>query len=1167
MSKLTMKIERIARQGLIGASAVALCFAPLVQPAAARAKVGVASAVIPQARLGDTAQELEIIAVGDRVDQDVLIETGKRGRTQVLFVDGSSMNIGPSSRIVIDEFVFDPSQLSGNLGARIEKGSMRFIGGVLSKRANQVKFDAGAATVGIRGGIAKIALGSDGKLSAELVHGRLSVVTPEGIFETDRIGTLIERDNEGDVVTRTVTAEEKKQELDDEAQENIVEPEEADTPAAGEATADAEAETETGTEAGTTSAAEEAPVAAEATSESETQAEETGDVLVDNPLDNGLVEIGEDGKLEATAELVEIDPDAAKLINEGGVAIDESGAIVPTAKMLELDPTAQAMFDDGLLEVDENGFLVASTSYQQEDFYEEVTFQETDEKQVSDATLREFGFEEVEVLTTEDLYKSNLTATRSVLSGDETTAKLYEAGQLEIDENGLLKPSADFNPLLAARAEEATTRSQISFIDDNAADKLLLDTGVFDTKLTMRVVGTDLASVFYSEEVTQIVSADIVRDDALSAITILADANGLSLPDNVEDKKLEDLVALGGALSTRDALKTSIGVANVTYDEPVSEVDVTEDGEVVLRTIGVDGKIEETNADAALIDLASGSIDLALASQLVSEEELIALLPVIEASNEAKAESDDGKSETNVSSESRIAVSVEKDTETGLSSIALIDPDGSSFIDATGGEDFKTEEIKIEDTETGLSSIALIDPDGSSFIDATGGEDFKTEEIKIEDVKIEPTIIDTAGLDEKIVFAPELVSNLDEGNLIDFGKESFIGGLGEEFIDTAISGVVDVAYLDPVSDVKIEDYQAEEKVDLEPTPDEKDELVSKQVEDENDKRNEEVAQRQANTIADAYRVSLAGQRLAGGTSVWGSGVALYWSAYSSVNQYSEAEPVETRSNTLRLLGNGEVNTGFTASYADASGNENRVTTPVMAMGEATDLLAANSFKFKNTVDAIIAERNSSNEATQTTVRNDPATLQRKTRIEICDCDQVATGLWETEDFTDRALGNLTYRHKAHWAIGSPLDSDTLRSLAGMRATFSGHAYGTVATARSVAEGYGEVAVSVDFANPNDGSRNSWDLTNFNADNLSDTMSAAVELSPEFDNANLPTGHYGGTGDGIAVDGGVYGTLNNLQTAGTFTLNTPDGSIAISGSYAGEGAAARSPAVGDLQLGQ
>lgn len=1145
MSKLTMKIERIARQGLIGASAVALCFAPLVQPAAARAKVGVASAVIPQARLGDTAQELEIIAVGDRVDQDVLIETGKRGRTQVLFVDGSSMNIGPSSRIIIDEFVFDPSQLSGNLGARIEKGSMRFIGGVLSKRANQVKFDAGAATVGIRGGIAKIALGSDGKLLAELVHGRLSVVTPEGIFETDRIGTLIERDNEGDVVTRTVTAEEKKQELDDEAQENIVEPEEADTPAAGEATADAEAETETGTEAGTTSAAEaeaeplaeteaaaeEAPVAAEATSESETQAEETGDVLVDNPLDNGLVEIGEDGKLEATAELAEIDPDAAKLINEGGVAIDESGAIVPTAKMLELDPTAQAMFDDGLLEVDENGFLVASTSYQQEDFYEEVTFQETDEKQVSDATLREFGFEEVEVLTTEDLYKSNLTATRSVLSGDETTAKLYEAGQLEIDENGLLKPSADFNPLLAARAEEATTRSQISFIDDNAADKLLLDTGVFDTKLTTRVVGTDLASVFYSEEVTQIVSADIVRDDALSAITILADANGLSLPDNVEDKKLEDLVALGGALSTRDALKTSIGVANVTYDEPVAEVDVTEDGEVVLRTIGVDGKIEETNADAALIDLASGSIDLALASQLVSEEELIALLPVIEASNEAKAESDDGKSETNVSSESRIAVSVEKDTETGL------------------------------------SSIALIDPDGSSFIDATGGEDFKTEEIKIEDVKIEPTIIDTAGLDEKIVFAPELVSNLDEGNLIDFGKESFIGGLGEEFIDTAISGVVDVAYLDPVSDVKIEDYQAEEKVDLEPTPDEKDELVSKQVEDENDKRNEEVAQRQANTIADAYRVSLAGQRLAGGTSVWGSGVALYWSAYSSVNQYSEAEPVETRSNTLRLLGNGEVNTGFTASYTDASGNENRVTTPVMAMGEATDLLAANSFKFKNTVDAIIAERNSSNEATQTTVRNDPATLQRKTRIEICDCDQVATGLWETEDFTDRALGNLTYRHKAHWAIGSPLDSDTLRSLAGMRATFSGHAYGTVATARSVAEGYGEVAVSVDFANPNDGSRNSWDLTNFNADNLSDTMSAAVELSPEFDNANLPTGHYGGTGDGIAVDGGVYGTLNNLQTAGTFTLNTPDGSIAISGSYAGEGAAARSLAVGDLQLGQ
>ena len=45
-----------------------------------------------------------------------------------------------------------------------------------------MKFTAGEATVGIRGGIAKIAVETDGKLLAELVHGRLSVETPEGFL-------------------------------------------------------------------------------------------------------------------------------------------------------------------------------------------------------------------------------------------------------------------------------------------------------------------------------------------------------------------------------------------------------------------------------------------------------------------------------------------------------------------------------------------------------------------------------------------------------------------------------------------------------------------------------------------------------------------------------------------------------------------------------------------------------------------------------------------------------------------------------------------------------------------------------------------------------------------------------------------------------------------------
>ena len=57
----------------------------------------------------------------------------------------------------------------------------------------------------------------------------LSVETPQGVFETARIGTLIERDETGAVNTRSITPEEAKETLDEEAAEAFIEPE-AETP-------------------------------------------------------------------------------------------------------------------------------------------------------------------------------------------------------------------------------------------------------------------------------------------------------------------------------------------------------------------------------------------------------------------------------------------------------------------------------------------------------------------------------------------------------------------------------------------------------------------------------------------------------------------------------------------------------------------------------------------------------------------------------------------------------------------------------------------------------------------------------------------------------------------------------------------------------------------------
>ena len=1431
MTQSVRKTFDLSRKGLACLMSVALTLGPVTQASASRAKVGVASAVIPQAKLGESLQELEVISVGDRVDQDVLIETGKRGRTQVLFIDGSSMNIGPSSRIVIDEFVFDPSQLSGNLGARIEKGSMRFIGGLLSKRENQVKFGAGEATVGIRGGIAKIALDGSGKLKAELVHGRLSVTTPEGIFETDRVGTLIERDVEGDVVTRSVSVEEAKEELDKEAKENLIEEDAAeatiapdsedekveategnlqaaDQSEAGEEVQDGEANT-------TSEAAEEDQLAGdedggspeleasgdpaqndepEAAADAETvavndnavssdqeatAANETGDLFVDSPVESGLLEVGEDGKLAASEELEKIDPEAAKLVNEGGIALDDEGNIVPTEKMLELDPVAREMFDDGMLEINEEGLLVPTENLEEASLYDGVSFEEVEAKQVSSATLRELGFDEVETLESEDIYKSNLSATRAVLEQDETAAKLYEVGQLEIDENGFLKPSESFNPLIAARTEASIGNQQNTFIEDNASDKLLLDSGVFDTKITTRVVGADIASNLYSEDISQVVSADIVREDALDSITKLAAANGLLLPEDVEEKKIEDLVSLGGVLATRDALKSRVGAGSSSFNEPVAELDVGSDGKVLIRTIDSIGNIEEVDAEAALVDLATGDIDIGLASKLVSDEELIALLPVFqerlkeeeEASKGGTDGSEQDPSLSNLSEESLIpdvpdgggldvgedgkvqivqpdtispsdieerlkaagldpslggfdgsdggtadigedgkidlpdpatparsdledrliaigvdpslggfdgsdggtadigadekvdlpdpATSARSDLEDRLIAIG-VDPslggfDGSDSGTADIGEDGK---IDVPDPATSARSaledrlIAIgIDPSLGGFDGSDGGtadigedgkidlpdpaipaqpdledrliaidvdpslEDFnksdtgaadigasdigddgkiatapsldaveplfpkadtvapgsnldasaKLDDLNPIDTDINKAPIDIGGFDSETEFSPKL-DDLNPVDIVDAGKDSFISGLGDEFVKkTASVGI------SPISDlVNRDEFENEEPIEIAKDKNsivseaEKDELINKQVEDEKDSAATDLAEQQARTIRDHYRLSFAGQRLAD-ASIWGSRTAVYWMAYSSAGQYDETSPVETRANELRLYGNGEAGVSLSASVLDEETRlENRISMPVTNIGESARLLAENSYSFKGVLDSVIGSRTGANEVVQHIETNSVEELQSKTDIEICECDLVSTGIWEVEEFADASLSNMTYSHKGHWAIGQPLSADTIRSLSTMMATFEGHAYGTVVVDGQMAEGFGRVAVSLDFANPEDQGRNNWALNDFTADNLSEPLRAAVPLQHGRDAVGAFNGRYIGVEEGISVDGGLHGNLDNLQTAGTFTLNSFErGNMAISGSYAATGQAIASPEPGTL----
>ena len=175
-------------------AAVAFALLALAPPpaGAAQERVGVNTAVNPEATATLPGSGLRRMVIGEDVVYNERVATGEKGQTQILFVDQSSMSVGPNSNLVIDRFVYDPHTNTGQLAASLTRGVFRFVGGELSKHQNQVVMKTPAATIGIRGGVflahqdcARGGEKCDGKLEVVFVYGvGLTVTGTNGVTQT-----------------------------------------------------------------------------------------------------------------------------------------------------------------------------------------------------------------------------------------------------------------------------------------------------------------------------------------------------------------------------------------------------------------------------------------------------------------------------------------------------------------------------------------------------------------------------------------------------------------------------------------------------------------------------------------------------------------------------------------------------------------------------------------------------------------------------------------------------------------------------------------------------------------------------------------------------------------------------------------------------------------------
>lgn len=110
--------------------------------------VGTTDIVERQAR-GIIEQDIRDLEIKDDVFFSEVVETGPDSALRITLLDETKLTLGPSSRVVLDEFVYDPETKDGRLSMRLLDGVFRFASGLMPKSNYSIGTPVG--DIGIRG--------------------------------------------------------------------------------------------------------------------------------------------------------------------------------------------------------------------------------------------------------------------------------------------------------------------------------------------------------------------------------------------------------------------------------------------------------------------------------------------------------------------------------------------------------------------------------------------------------------------------------------------------------------------------------------------------------------------------------------------------------------------------------------------------------------------------------------------------------------------------------------------------------------------------------------------------------------------------------------------------------------------------------------------------------
>ena len=127
----------------ISALPLVVLFAIGSTAANAQTRIGTANSVKPDAS-GSISGTL---SAGSSVHENETIKTGSSGQAGLRFNDQSNLNVGPSSQVRLDKFVYDSNKGSGTVAIEATRGAFRFA----SQGKGEIKINTPSGTLGIRG--------------------------------------------------------------------------------------------------------------------------------------------------------------------------------------------------------------------------------------------------------------------------------------------------------------------------------------------------------------------------------------------------------------------------------------------------------------------------------------------------------------------------------------------------------------------------------------------------------------------------------------------------------------------------------------------------------------------------------------------------------------------------------------------------------------------------------------------------------------------------------------------------------------------------------------------------------------------------------------------------------------------------------------------------------